>query len=393
MQACLSASSLILTRRTQSHNLVYQANAFVLKAAALNPRPDHGPGFQPGEAFARQPLVMERAVVDAAARAIAGYCARFHQPKALIVFAGDESTFAGPDWFRHAVQAFRGQMPSGCATTFTLQSNGKFLDNSWLDLCAELGISLTITLDSRPARENGFATTGGAGASLDALAAIERIRRHGEMGLFAGVLCVVNPSDDGAALYGHFRSLGITTMDFVMPAEANWDHPPACYTSPTPYADYLIPVFDQWWNENHPDVRIAFFDSLLRSMVGSRVHSDSLGADPLTTVVVGCNGSIEPVDSLRRNGAEAGQPELNVVSHSIECIFQQPTFQKALAGQESLCQTCRKCEIRDVCGGGYLPSRFSQWNGFDNPSIYCADLSKLVRHVVDSCTHQLTATA
>jgi uncharacterized protein len=212
-------------------------------------------------------------------------------------------------------------------------------------------------------------------------------------GLFGGVLCVVNPRDDGAALYRHFRSLGTTVMDFVLPTEANWDHPPASFTSPAPYADYLIPVFDEWWNENHPDVRIAFFDSLLRLMVGSHVHSDSLGADPLTTVVVDCNGSIRPVDSLRRNGAGARPAELNVASHSIESIFQQPTFQKALAGQESLCQTCRKCEIRDVCGGGYLPSRFSQWNGFDNPSVYCADLIKFVRHVVDSCTHQLTATA
>lgn len=394
MQACLSALSSIPTRRPQqSHNLVYQANAFVLKAAAFNPRPDHGPGFQPGEACERQPLVMERAVVDAAAHAIAGYCARFHQPKALIVFAGDGPTFAGSGWFRHAVKAFRGQMPSGCATTFILQSDGKLLDENWLDLCAELGISLTITLDSRtPGLENGFVNTGGASASLDALAAIERIRRHGEMeSLFGGVLCVVNPSDDGAALYRHFRSLGITIMDFVMPTEANWDHPPAGFTSPTPFADYLIPVFDEWWNENHPDVRIAFFDSLLRSMVGSRVHSDSLGADPLTTIVVDHNGSIEPVDSLCASGA--GQADMNVASHSIECIFQQPTFQTALAGQESLCQTCRKCEIRDVCGGGYLPSRFSQWNGFDNPSIYCADLIKFVSHVLDSCTHRLTATA
>jgi uncharacterized protein len=372
---------------------VYQANVFVLKAAAvLSPQPNRGDVLRLGEAGKRPPLVMDRAVADAAAHAIAGYCARFHQPQALIVFAGDEPTLAGPDWFRHAVKGFRGQMPSGCATTFALQSDGKLLDKDWLDLCAELGISVTITLDSRmPTHENGFVNTR---ASIDALAAIERIRRHGKMGtLFGGVLCVANPSDDGAALYRHFRSLGVTIMDFVMPAEANWDHPPAGFTSPTPYADYLISVFDEWWNENHPDVRIAFFDSLLRSMVGSRVHSDSLGADPLTTVVIGGNGGIEPVDSLRTSSTLAGQAELNVAGHSIECIFQQPTFQKALAGQESLCQICQKCEIRDVCGGGYLPSRFSQWNGFDNPSIYCADLKKLVSHVVDSCTDRLTATA
>ena len=214
---------------------MYQANVFILKAAAFHLRPNHGSGFQLGEAFERHALVMERAVVDAAAHAIAGYCAKFHQPKALIVFAGDEPTLAGPDWFRHAMKVFRGQMPSGCATTFALQSDGRLLDKDWLDLCAELGTGLTITLDSRtPAHENGSANTGGARASLEALAAIERIRRHGKMGsLFRGVLCVVNPSDDGAALYRHFRSLGITIMDFVMPTEANWDHPPAGFTSPT----------------------------------------------------------------------------------------------------------------------------------------------------------------
>jgi uncharacterized protein len=27
-----------------------------------------------------------------------------------------------------------------------------------------------------------------------------------------------------------------------------------------------------------------------------------------------------------------------------------------------------------VCGGGYLPHRFSQSNGYDNPSVYCDDL-------------------
>ena len=45
--------------------------------------------------------------------------------------------------------------------------------------------------------------------------------------------------------------------------------------------------------------------------------------------------------------------------------------------------------VVEACGGGYLPHRFSKLNGFDNPSVYCADLyatldyiqSKLTEHV------------
>jgi len=30
---------------------------------------------------------------------------------------------------------------------------------------------------------------------------------------------------------------------------------------------------------------------------------------------------------------------------------------------------------------GYLPHRYSKQNGFDNPSIYCNDLMKLITHI------------
>jgi uncharacterized protein len=108
-------------------------------------------------------------------------------------------------------------------------------------------------------------------------------------------------------------------------------------------------------------------------------------------VVVDCDGSIEPVDSLRACGNGFTKLGLNTKADPIERAFQHPTFQLALAGQEGLCATCRRCELRDICGGGYLPSRFRQANGFDNTSVYCADLTKLIHHVVDACALHLTS--
>jgi sulfatase maturation enzyme AslB (radical SAM superfamily) len=44
----------------------------------------------------------------------------------------------------------------------------------------------------------------------------------------------------------------------------------------------------------------------------------------------------------------------------------------------SVCQTC---PVVKVCGGGYIPHRYSAARKFDNPSVYCRDLEKLIRHI------------
>jgi uncharacterized protein len=42
---------------------------------------------------------------------------------------------------------------------------------------------------------------------------------------------------------------------------------------------------------------------------------------------------------------------------------------------------CRACRERDTCAGGHLPNRYSRERGFDNPSVWCADLLALFDHV------------
>lgn len=39
------------------------------------------------------------------------------------------------------------------------------------------------------------------------------------------------------------------------------------------------------------------------------------------------------------------------------------------------------CPVREVCGGGYLPHRYGNNKGFNNPSIYCEDLLKIITHI------------
>ena len=58
-----------------------------------------------------------------------------------------------------------------------------------------------------------------------------------------------------------------------------------------------------------------------------------------------------------------------------------PIVQRVVQDAVPLCATCRSCPEITVCGGGYLPHRYSRMNGFDNPFIWCVDILKLIAHL------------
>jgi uncharacterized protein len=47
----------------------------------------------------------------------------------------------------------------------------------------------------------------------------------------------------------------------------------------------------------------------------------------------------------------------------------------------SLSAQCQACAERDVCGGASLTTRYAKANGFDNPSVWCADMLELIAHI------------
>jgi hypothetical protein len=54
------------------------------------------------------------------------------------------------------------------------------------------------------------------------------------------------------------------------------------------------------------------------------------------------------------------------------------------------------CALHDICGGGYLPHRYGAGREFQNPSIHCKDLWRLITHIISAASRacgQAPATA
>lgn len=124
------------------------------------------------------------------------------------------------------------------------------------------------------------------------------------------------------------------------------------------------------------------FWDLLRKLMGGDSETDAFGNPRMGYAIVESDGSIEPLDALKVCDSELTQMGLNVLTHSFDDTpLGRPLLHALVNDGLPLPDACQPCPERKVCAGGYLPNRFSKARGFNNPSVWCADILKLIAHI------------
>jgi uncharacterized protein len=337
------------------------------------------------KSYQQQPAIMSEEIVHATLTRVREHAIKKNLKTVRLIFHGGEPLLASPDFYRKFVRAARQILAPEASALFSMQTNATLISPEWLELFLELNIAFGISLDG-PAEINDLNRVDhqGNGSYLRVVEAIRMVRsdqRFDSLGRKA--LTVINLQSDPLLVYEHFRSLGFREIDFLFP-DGTYDAPPPAVTvggTDAPYADWLIPIFDQWFEKSDSTFSIRTFKNIIRLILGSERSTENIGGRKGRVVVIETDGGIEPVSALKACGEGFTKAGLNVLNSAIDDVYDAPLFKEYLAGPECLSQECASCPIVTVCGGGYLPHRYKSENGFDNPSIFCRDLTKLIRHI------------
>jgi uncharacterized protein len=76
-----------------------------------------------------------------------------------------------------------------------------------------------------------------------------------------------------------------------------------------------------------------------------------------------------------------------VFSHSLDSALEHPGIVARQRGVADLSAACQRCPVVSSCGGGMYAHRYKSGSGFDNPSVYCDDLLKLISHISARLPH------
>lgn len=294
-----------------------------------------------------------------------------------LVLHGGEPTLIGLPRFEAMIEEARAALGPAlrrCA----MQTNGTRIDQAWAEAILRLGVDVGVSLDG-PADIHDRARVDHSGRGSHA-AVVRGINHLRQVGIEPQILCTAQPGVDGLAVYRHFRDLGVRSMNFLLP-DVTHDSRSAHYPGhgPHPVADYMLPIFEAWWSEDDPGVRVSVFWELISALLGGKPGSDSFGNPALGYLIVESDGEMETMDALRVCRHRIGSTGLNVRAEGFDAMRDASSWvhQVTCVGLPTP-TTCRGCRYQRVCGGGALPHRYSEAREFDNPSVWCGDIQILL---------------
>ncbi|MFD4760015.1 FxsB family cyclophane-forming radical SAM/SPASM peptide maturase [Streptomyces sp. NPDC058439] len=344
----------------------------------------------PDRTWRTRPAAAAPAVLDRTADRIAEHAAVHGLRDVSLVLHGGEPLLAGAARLAAFTDRARGLMPDGCTLHTTAQTNATLLTDARIATLARHGIRIGISLDGGLAAHNTQRTDHAGRPSWPAASRGARLLADQYPHAYAGILTVVDPLTDPVELYESLLSLRPPALDLLLP-HGNWTNPPPGLPDtrtagpgpdrPTPYGDWLVTVFDRWWPARRRETRVRLFEECIALLLGLPAATESLGLDPVNAIVVETDGTIEQVDSLKSAYDTAAATGLDIFRHTFDDALRHPGIAARQAGADALAAACRACPLLTVCGGGHYAHRYRAENGFTNPSVYCADLERLVRHI------------
>jgi uncharacterized protein len=334
---------------------------------------------------------MSRETVIRTATRIADHVRTHALPRIGVVAHGGEPLLAGSEFFTFLAATLRSALPIGTHADLYAQTNATLLDEEILDVLAEHEIRIGVSLDGDPAAHDARRFyPNGRGSHADVERGLELLRTPPYRGLFAGLLCVVDPQSDPVTTYEHLLGFDPPVVDLLLP-HANWSNPPIRGTrSSTVYGEWLMAIFDRWYSAPRRETSIRIFDEIIRGVLGQPSKVESIGLSPARLIVVETDGSIEGIDALKSAYDGAAHTGLHVNRDPFDAALSDPQIVARQIGVAALGETCNQCDIRNVCGGGFYPHRYQRGSGFRNPSVYCDDLAMLIRHVYSRVQSDLT---
>jgi uncharacterized protein len=312
-----------------------------------------------------------------------GEHARAHRTADIaLILHGGEPLLAGPELIARLVTATRREAGEQVRVAASIQTNGVGLDDTYLSLFRELDVQVGVSVDGTAEahdRHRRFAS--GRGSYAAVAAGVHRLMQAPYRHLFGGLLCTIDLRNDPLATYEALLAFGPPRIDFLLP-HGTWAAPPPGRvpgSSITPYAEWLIRVFDHWYRA--PRTRVRLFEDILHLALGGTSAAEMVGLSPSRVVVIETDGAIEQVDTLKAAYSGAAATGLHVARDPLDAALLQPGVVARQLGRAALAAPCRACRIHRVCGGGTYTHRYRPGTGFANPSVYCPDLMRLIEHV------------
>lgn len=294
-----------------------------------------------------------------------------------VVLHGGEPLYMPKEHFRQICHALRSRFQKDIKLSIGLQTNAMLVDEEWIEIFHDFEISISVSVDGTQEIHDKFRIDHkGRGTYNDTVKGIRLLQEFAKKEFIPdiGALAVINPKASGKAVYRHLKDdLKFSRFNILLPMDSyeTFD------TSDIPgYIDYVQSAFEEWVNDDDPDVNVRMFDQFARHIATS--YRD-LDAGDFYVISISSNGELSGDDDLKELDIDHGY--YNIKNITLKSFVNSNLMKYVKKVKETLPEKCYSCDWKNYCRGGaqhgVISNRYSKANGFANHSVICEVLSEM----------------
>lgn len=306
-----------------------------------------------------------------------------------VIYHGGEPLLLGKSVLLEYTDIILNRLKDKTNVEFSLQTNGTLLTDKLLEEFAKRNIRISLSIDGpKDIHNKNRKMASGAGSFRRVFSGIRKLQKYPH--LFQGIIGVINPHTEPEEILAFYKKANFYDIDLLLP-DANYERPPESRNlSPNIYKNWLIKAFDVWFDK-YQDLSFRTFESVLKCLMGDDTSSDFFGYGKLSYLTIEADGTYHTTDILKVAYENASAMGISLKTSTIEDAVAHTRVEEYnnLLSFKNLPHICKSCVVKEICGGGSLPHRYSQANGFDNPTIYCQEMRALITHAKHRLTDEI----
>jgi len=304
----------------------------------------------------------------------------FQEKHFSIVLHGGEPLLLGLEKLEYLLSRIRAILSD--LYPVSMQTNGILITDDILTICSKYRVSIAVSIDGpQHIHDKNRIKHNQKGTFHDVITGIGKLREHPDANfLNAGLLAVIDPASDAGEVYRFFKSLGTPSVDFLYKDGNHSKLPPGKTAADSKeYGTWMVDLLTAYINDPCP-LPIRVLDDMMKVLLGGIVSKEGLGLTNFGIIIIDTNGTIMKNDTLKSSykGADRFVEPHNIKSGQLLEFLHSREFTTYREMQNPTSLKCNSCPELSVCGGGMILHRWQDNNGFDNPSVYCADQLHLI---------------
>lgn len=293
---------------------------------------------------------------------------------------GGEPLLMSPQKIDELTTAIKNQIDPSVDLYFGMQTNGVLISKEHIKVLKKHNICISVSLDGLKETNDKYRIDLKNRSSWDRVINGINLLRSEAPELFKGILSVIDIESDPLETFDFLASFDVD-IDFLLPLHT-FDKPPYYpNNNRIAYGEWYFKIYKEWVNGRNAHIDVRFLKNIVTQLMGGSAIYEVMTSSPIGLLTISTDGGIEGVDCLKVTGRGTQITGLNINENSFTDALNHELVKLRQSGINDLHEKCKSCKYLYGCAGGYFPNRFSEKDGFNNPSVYCEDLFWLLNSI------------